>query len=186
VGNSVYVAHWSGYQQALKNNKVLIIDTETDMLSDSVQVGVEPNSLVLDKGNNLWVLCSGGFDNEEIPTLWKINTQDKSVIKKYEFDDINLNPANLVINGSGDKLYYLNGKVYSMSVHETDLPEEPIIDQPAKYFYALGVDPQNSDIYLSDALDYSKNGLVYRYAESGILIDLLEVGIIPGAFGFNY
>lgn len=186
IGEEVYAAHWSGYQQALKNNKVLVIDAQTDVLTDSIQVGVEPNSMVVDQDNNLWVLCSGGYDNEEVPSLWKIDTQDKSVIRKYEFDDINLNPSNMAINGDGDMLYYLNGGVFNMDIYEESLLAEPLIDQAGKYFYALGVDPESSDIFLSDALDYSKNGLVYRYDLHGMLMDSVEAGIIPGAFGFNY
>lgn len=186
IGNKAYVAHWSGYLQAIKNNQVLIIDTETDALIDSIQVGVEPNSMVVDRDQNLWVLCSGGYDNEEIPSLWKINVLDKNVIKKYEFDDISLSPFNLLMNGTGDELLYLNNGVYSMSVNDGTLPENPMISQDGKYFYALGIDPQNSDIYVSDALDYTKNGLVYRYDYTGSMLDSFEVGIIPGAFGFNY
>jgi YVTN family beta-propeller protein len=186
IGNKAYVAHWSGYLQAIKNNQVLIIDTETDALIDSIQVGVEPNSMVVDRDQNLWVLCSGGYDNEEIPSLWKINVLDKNVIKKFEFDDISLSPFNLLMNGTGDELLYLNNGVYSMSVNDGTLPENPMISQDGKYFYALGIDPQNSDIYVSDALDYTKNGLVYRYDYTGSMLDSFEVGIIPGAFGFNY
>ncbi len=186
IGNKAYVAHWSGYLQSIKNNQVLIIDIETDALIDSIHVGVEPNSIVVDKDQNLWVLCSGGYDNEEIPSLWKINPQNKSIIKKYEFDDISLSPSNLVLNGAADELMYLNNGVYSMSVDDVELPETPMIAQDGKYFYALGVDPQNSDIYLSDALDYTKNGLVFRYDHIGSMLDSFEVGIIPGAFGFNY
>jgi DNA-binding beta-propeller fold protein YncE len=73
-----------------------------------------------------------------------------------------------------------------MSVSDGALPENPVIAMDGKYFYALGIDPQNSDIYVSDALDYTKNGLVYHYDHTGSLLDSLEVGIIPGAFGFNY
>jgi len=186
IGNKAYVAHWSGYLQAIKNNQVLIIDTETDALIDSIQVGVEPNSMVVDRDQNLWVLCSGGYDNEEIPSLWKIDVLDKNVIKKFEFDDISLSPFNLLMNGTGDELLYLNNGVYSMSVTDGTLPENPMISQDGKYFYALGIDPQNSDIYVSDALDYTKNGLVYRYDYTGSMLDSFEVGIIPGAFGFNY
>ena len=186
IDDKAYVAHWSGYLQALKNNKVLIIDTEQDIVIDSIEVGVEPNSMIVDKDKNLWVLCSGGYDSEEIPSLWKINTQNKSVIKKYEFNDIALNPASLVGNGVGDKLFFLNNGVYSMSVSDETLPANPVIASSGKFFYTMGIDPQNSDIYLSDALDYTQNGLVYRYDVSGNLSDSLEVGIIPGAFGFNY
>lgn len=186
IDNRAFVAHWSGYLQELKNNKVLIIDTQTDAFIDSIQLGVEPNSMIVDKNKNLWVLCSGGYDNEEIPSLWKINSQNKSVLKKFEFNDISLSPSNLVINGAGDELFYLNNGVYSMSIDDSNLPADPLIEKSGTYFYALGVDPQNSDIYLSDALDYTKNGLLYRYNASLSLMDSLEVGIIPGAFGFSY
>jgi len=186
IGTKAYVANYSAYSQDLKNDVVLVVDTETDKLVDTIKVGIEPNSIVADKDNNFWVLCSGGYLNEEFPTLWKLNGLNGEVLHTFTFDVLQSNPSGIKINGLGDQLFFMNKGVYSMSVSDESLPEDPIIVPGGKFFYTMGIDPQNSDIYLSDALDYTQNGLVYRYDVSGTLSDSLEVGIIPGAFGFNY
>ena len=74
-----------------------------------------------------------------------------------------------------------------MSVNDTTLPDSAFIKHDdEKYFMTLGVDPVNGDIYASNPLDYQQNGKVYRYRAMGSLISNMEVGIVPGAFGFNY
>ena len=73
-----------------------------------------------------------------------------------------------------------------MSVYDQQLPNNAIIQENNNNYYALGIDPVKNEIYVSDALDYTQNGIVYRYNTTGSLISSFEVGIIPGCFGFNY
>lgn len=83
---------------------------------------------------------------------------------------------------SGDKesvLYILGGSVYQMSTSATSLPTSPFISDPAIYYYALNVNPENGEIALTNAMDFSQTGYVYFYASSGQLIDDYEAGIVP-------
>lgn len=184
ANNKVFASNWSSYYKKGTNNTIMVIDPITDNVIDSISVGIEPVSLVVDKNDNLWVLCSGGYMNEENPTLWKINTTNLSTENTYTFENTMSSPDNLCINNDGDMLYYLNKGVYNMSIDDVTLPSEPLISQENRNFYALGIDPQNTNIYVSDALDYSHNGIVYRYTSSGTLIESFETGIIPGDFCF--
>lgn len=186
-GSEVFAANWSGYNQTLLNNKVLIIDENQDKMVDSITVGIEPNSMVLDKDNNIWVLCSGGYDNAGIPSLWKIDAATHAVKDTLFFPVIELNPVSLEINGAGDSLFYINNGIFRMSVGDTALPDSAFIKQDdERTFMVLGVDPKYGDIYASNPLDYQKNGKVYRYSAWGSQKSNMEVGIVPGAFGFNY
>ncbi len=185
-GNRIMVANWSAYNQTKINNTIMVIDSDTDLLTDSIVVGIEPNSMVIDKNNYLWVLCSGGFMNDEMPSLWKVNIETLETHKKFTFDNILQNPDNLCINPTMDTLYFLNDGVYRLSVNELELPAEIIITENGKNYYSLGVDPVRNEIYVSDALDYNQNGIVTRYNFNGTLISSFEAGIIPGDFGFNY
>ena len=187
IGTKAYVANYSAFSQTKKNDVVLVIDTETDELTDTIKVGIEPNSIVADINNNVWVLCSGGYLNEEFPTLWKINGSSGAVIDTYTFPVIESSPSALKINGNADQLFFLNNGVFTMSVNDDQLPSSPLISQDNNRFFGyLGIDPSNGDIYIGNPKDYQSFGLVYRYDAAGNYINEIDAGIIPGAFGFNY
>ncbi len=47
----------------------------------------------------------------------------------------------------------------------------------------MTVDPENGEIYVSDAIDYTQNGVVNRYSADGAaLLDTFTVGVNPGGF----
>ncbi len=173
----------TAYVCDMTNNNILIINTLTDVLVDSIKVGISPNSLVLDKNNQLWVLCSGGF-NKENARLIQINPSNRDIIQTFTFSNINHSPGSLIINGSKDNLYFINNSIYQMSITGNSLPSTPIVTNSGNLFYGLGIDPTNNDIYVADAIDYVQNGVVFRYSASGSLIHQFTAGIIPGSFWF--
>ncbi len=191
-GDKVFVNCWS------YDNKVLVIDINADKVIDSLTVAMQPNSMVLDKNGKLWVLSDGGSQGsplgQDTAALTKIDAATVKVEKTFLFNDINASPSNLAINGSGDTLWFIynswdgapvdNAGLFVMSVSAEKLPAEPFIPQNGKLFYSLGIDPVNSDIYISDAVDFTSPGKVYRFSVSGIPRDTLTVGIIPGDFCF--
>ena len=99
-------------------------------------------------------------------------------------------PRDLKINGTGDTLYYINGDVYSYAVNASAGPKlliESLYEgNMLSGFYGLEVDPQSSEIYVADAVDFVQRGMVYRYTTEGIAVDTFRVGIAPGGFCFNF
>ena len=185
IGDEVFIANWSAYNQSKTNNQIMIVNSLQDILIDSITVGIEPNSMVIDKNGMLWVLCSGGFENTEKASLWQINPAERKVLQTIVFPDINNSPTALEINKEGDRLYFINQSVFRMSINETQIPTEPFIQGVAELPYAISVDKQNNEIYLSDVLDYTRNGLVYHFNPEGQILDTISAGIIPGSIGFN-
>lgn len=191
--NLAFVNSWS------YDNKILVINTNTNQLIDSITVPKQPNTMVLDKNNKLWVLSDGGYSGspygQEMAALTQIDPKTKQVIKTYTFSNMADSPTGLCINPAKDTLYYLNpasygGKVklpgvYAMSITASSLPKTPLINQNSKNFYALGDDPGNGTIYVSDAMDYTEDGKVFVYSPTGNVEDSLTVGIIPGSFCFK-
>ena len=165
------------------NNQVLVIDVNTNIIIDSIMVGREPNSLVIDVFGNLWVLCSGGV-NEALPELVQINTSTHSVMNSFLFNSISESPNSLGIDGSGTNLYYLNSSLFKHSISATALINSPFISSGNSVYYGFGINPYNNEIYLADAIDYVQAGKVYRYDISATLIDSFAVGIIPQDFTF--
>lgn len=184
--NEVFTNCWS------YDNKILVINTETDQLIDSIEVFKQPNSLVLDKDNKLWVLTDGGFEGSpygyERPALVKIDAETREVERSYRFE-LGEHPIGLCLNAGKDSLLFINKHVWKMAISDKKLPSQPFLTSSytATYggFYSLAIDPVNSEIYVGDAIDHAQNGIVYRYSPSGTLIDSFKTGITPSDFAFK-
>lgn len=187
IGNEIFTSNWSNYSHpTIPNNTIQIIDITTDKLIDSIVVTKEPNSMVVDKNGQLWVLCSGGYMGEENPSLIQINPTDRTITKKMDFSDVQMSPSRLVSNYNADSLYFINTDVFAMSIEDTNLPANPIITADRRLYYNIAIHPKSSSIILTDALDYVQNGYIHRFKSNGTQIDSIQVGIIPNAIKFNY
>lgn len=177
--NFVFCNCWS-YQ-----NKILKIDSDSDSVVGQLTVGIQPNSLVLDCNGKLWTLTDGGYENSpfgyEAPALFRIDPETFTIEKIFYFD-LGRSPSEIVINGEGDIIYWINDDVWRMSVEDEKLPSSPFIEFRDTKYYGLTVDPVNGDVYVADAIDYSQQGMIHRYSSDGKLLDSFYVGVTPGAF----
>lgn len=179
--NLMFVNSWS------YDDKILVINTDSDELVDSIQVLRQPRKILLDKNKKLWVLCDGGFDGSSYSGEAGIVKIDASSLEIEETFSLGTesNPSDMKINSSGDTIYFINRNVYRFSVNDIALPTEEYIVAENKNFYALGLDPHNYDLYVSDAVDFMQSGVVYRYNASKVCLDTFNVGIIPNSFVFK-
>lgn len=174
------------------DNKILVIDSKTDKLVDSIEVFKQPTSLVIDKYNKIWTITDGGEKGSaygrEAPALVRIDAKTHEIEYVYRFREEDA-PSEIKINGSKDILYFLNGHVYRKAVLSEKAPElfikSPYGEKYSGGFYGLAIDPFSNDIYVADAIDYVQNGVVYRYSATAELIDSFKVGIAPGNFCFK-
>ena len=178
-GKYVYVNCWS-YQ-----NRILKIDTEIDKIVAELEVGIQPTSLALDCNGKLWTITDGGYEGSpygyEAPSLYCIDTESFTIEKQFQFRRGDA-PSEIQINGTGDKIFWLNDDVWQMSVYDETLPAKPFLRYAETLYYGLTINPHNGDVYVADAIDYQQQGKVYRYSATGELLDEFYVGIIPGAF----
>jgi len=183
----VYTNCWSF------DNQVLVIDSESDQVVDSIEVRKQPNSMVLDRFQTLWVLCDGGTEGSpygnEAAGLLKIGagSTEAELILSFSPGEI---PRDLKINGTGDTLYYINKDVFRYAVNGSAGPEL-LVESPYEGsmwtgFYGLEVDPYSSEIYVADAIDFVQRGMIYRYTPEGLAVDTFRTGIAPGGFCFNF
>ena len=177
VNNTAFVT-------SVRSSAVYLVNTSTDMVIDSIVVGVSPKNILKDKNNKLWVLC-GEYDSP-YAQLVRINPQNKSI----EFSlDIAINqynaPDNLKINGTRDTLYFIeNGSVVYMSIADS----VPHLFLSSSHFitpYGLDIDPSNSEVYVADAMDFSQKGYLLRFSPMGEIIDSMKIGYVPSGFYFE-
>lgn len=178
-GKYVFVNCWS-YQ-----NRILKIDTETDSVVDELVVGIQPTSLVLDKNNKIWSVTDGGYEGSpygyEAPSLYKIDAETFAIEKEFRFNFGDA-PSEVQLNGTKDKIYWINDDIWEMDVTADVLPSNPFLDSRGTIYYGLTIDPASGDVYVADAIDYQQQGMILRYSSEGVELDKFYVGIIPGAF----
>jgi hypothetical protein len=163
--------------------KLFVINSLTDVIIDSIPVSKGANSLVLDKNNKLWVLCSGESASSLNGALYKIDPSSNVIEKSFSFPSTE-SPWRLTSNGSADTLYYLNKGICRMWTGSSALSATAIVPDDGRNFYALGIDPATSNIYVADAIDYVQSGKIYVYNANGSAKTSFLAGIIPGDFIF--
>ena len=179
----VFVANSGGYG---KDNKITIIDSNSDAIVGTIAVGDNPNSLKFDDNGNLWVASSGmlaykeDFSIDEVnstkPTLSKINP-DRTEVLRLEFPDVSYLGATIESSPIGDQLYInYDGAVYKMASSATTLPTTPFVD---KMFYGIGMDTFTQQLIGCEAPTFSSPGKIYFYDDKGTLLKSMEVGIAP-------
>jgi YVTN family beta-propeller protein len=177
INNQVYVCDYD-------SSKLYVIDTNTDAVTDSIDVGKGAEYLVKDMNDHLWVLCTSIFNTEK-KYLKCIDVNTKSILHSFEFSTTE-SPTALQINAAGDQLYYINKHVYSMNINSTALPSAALVTADANMtFYALGVNPENENLYVSDSKYGQAFDHIYVHKKTGERITTFESGYITGYFYFD-
>ncbi|MGV3502422.1 MAG: YncE family protein [Adhaeribacter sp.] len=184
--NKLYVAN-------SEDNTLTVINTTTDAVEATIEVGDAPNGFVVDANNKLWVLCGG--NKEWLPdysdideaastagSLVRLNPVSQTVESRLSFGSRKDSPAKLSTNNSRNQLYYTyQGKVFQIDITATALPANPLINRD---FYGFGVDPAGDILYGSPET-FTANSKVIRYNASGVAIDSFQAGIGTNGFLFR-
>ena len=177
--NRLYVAHYGALET---NNKVTVISTRTNSISDVLEVGDGPESLYLDEASVLWVLCEGrspASGNETFGELYKIETENNHEYSGI-FEMPQKHPRNLTIDGTA--LYYsIDNEVYKFNSQGTTLPTSPFLS---------GIIPSNltaegNRLYVCDQRDSINPGELVIVDSSGNVVNEFVVGVRPIGVYFN-
>lgn len=160
--------------------QIIVVNPNTNTLSYHIEIGDNTNDLVEDQNGTLWVLCSG-FSDWSDPSL---NT-DGSL--NWIGDAVHsIKVANgakgLVIDKAGQNLYYLAaGKVWH---HDISSSEPQAINDLSGSYYSIGLNKNTGDIYLADAGDFQKSGIITVFNPNTKVKTIFNAGIIPSFFYF--
>lgn len=182
VDNKLYVTVTNGYY-------LYIINTQSDVLMDSIAVAYGSNSLRRDKDGYLWVMSGGrktGTGNEN-GALHKINTLVDTVMYRYPITrQSEYGPMKLRMNAEGNTLYWINKDIFRHKVSEATVSAAPWIPAVNNTFWALNCDSVTGEVYVGDALDYVQRSIVNRYDENAVLRGTFRSGQITTDFFFYY
>lgn len=168
----------------LRKKYLYVINTTTDLITDSVEVGLNAAGVVLDKNDRLWVLSGGDKPNNQPGRLTRIHPLTQAVEASFLFP-AGASPDHLSLNGTKDTLWYLSGDIFRMTIQSPALPDAPAISAGTRNFYGLGVNPRDYTIYAADALDYAQRANVYIYTPLGTEKAMFKAGINANGFYFE-
>ena len=165
----------------------------TDGLNEVAHIQVSPGPTLLetDKNGYIWTVCSG---NDSVKSaIVKIDPDNFTAASTITLPEgIHLN-GKMSMNGAGDKLYvmseqwatdysYADNTVFSQPVDQGSFSFTSVISR--KNLYGLGVDPDQDNIYVSDAAGFQSNGTIFAYSSGGALLDSAQVDRGPRDFVF--
>ncbi|MCA6364124.1 MAG: hypothetical protein IM638_13890 [Bacteroidetes bacterium] len=164
------------------NNKLYVINAQTDVVTDSILLADGAGSIVQDAAGKLWVLCSGNWQGTSSGMLARINPATHQVEQSWSLPPSS-GAKELCVNAQGTTLYFLQNGVRAMLITDQQLPAQAFIAQGQRNYYALASLP-NGELMVSDAVDFVQRSYIYRYSASGAELQHVRAGINAGTIHY--
>jgi YVTN family beta-propeller protein len=188
-GNRLFVANgkWGN------DNSVSVIDIAADTVIKTIQVGDGPTDLVETSDHSIWVICQGKivYNND-----WtQIIEETDSRLVRINAETLE-KTADVIIGSKGDAFnpwliakcatkniicFAEAGGIYSFNTQTLTPSADPIVPG---FFYGLGINPSNGNIFALEAKGYTSNGAVHIYSAGGTLLKSFETGVGPNGIVF--
>ncbi|SFM97249.1 hypothetical protein SAMN05428949_1521 [Chitinophaga sp. YR627] len=191
VGDKLYIANSGGYSPPRYERTVSVVDMNTFKEIKRIDVAINLHRVKADKYGDVYVTSRGDYYNIH-SKLYVIDTQ-KDIVK----DSFNLAASNLAIAGdsayvySAEWSYITNKNTVSYAIinvkDETKVTDNFItdgIDKEIRTPYGIAIDPENGDIYVTDAKNYLLPGTLYCFSKAGKKRWSVTAGNIPAHFAF--
>jgi YVTN family beta-propeller protein len=182
IDGMIYVANSGGWGHG---TTISVINTGTDEVEQTIEVGDNPIDMVLDNENMLWILLAGKYNDiwTEVTGagLVKINPRTNQKVLTVDFAISTGTAVSLCTDGQ--ILYYLyNGGINRMGTNMGVAPASPFI---LGYFYKLYLN--NSKFYACDPGNWQTSGKVYGINPvTGVGTDTITTGLIPSFILFRH
>lgn len=157
------------------NGTISVIDTETDMVVETITVANNPQFAAVDDQARLHAVCTGNYSNIS-GEVHIIDLQDYENISTIA---IGGTPTRICIHPNGTS-YLADGMGQGFMAYNI---EDLSIIHPSDNLFATGGSFINYDsdekIYLGDALDWVNNGQIHIYSADEEFIVDFTVGVAP-------
>lgn len=166
-------------------NKLLQIDPQTHTIVNSKPFGNrDVTGIAYDGNNRIWISTdedtAGGYK-----TALHCFAPNLTPIKTLAHSNYGRHFSHLCIYRTTGTVIYMDGDLFRVDEDDTSLTNWLFVDRHGRNFYAMDLNPNNGDVYVSDALDFVQRSRIYRYGINGYEINSFTAGIISGNFTFN-
>jgi len=179
VGSKLYVANSGGLNFGSPDSTVSVVDLTTMKQIKLITVIADPTSVTADTLGHVYVLSFGNFSNIAAG-MTVINDATDAVVSQPTVSLGN----NIPLYQQHGFIYYptstnaiatYNAKTQSAGSANFITDGTTIISP-----YAISGDPNTGEIFVTDAVDYNSNGVLYAFDKTGKKEYQLTVGVNPG------
>lgn len=184
ANGKLYVANSGGldYGSAIGYDQtVSVVDLTSFRETARIPVGRNPHRVLTDDRGFVWVTCRGDYAGEA-GSLWCLDSGTDKVVAQCP-----MAVTNMAFHGPLAYMYHYNHTdgsssilVFNLLTHKVEREAFITDGTQIKTPYALHVDSESGDVYVSDAGDYVSAGSVCCFSPEGRLrFTLKQVGVSP-------
>lgn len=191
----IYVANSGGYRKPNYDYTVSVVDIATMTQIRKIPVGINLHRIRADRYGKLWVSSRG--DYKSVPSRLFVLEKDQHTGRMEVSDTLDIPCSEMEICGDSLYLYSVawsdisqeNRVTYGIvDVRIGRLVSDNFItdgtETDIEIPYGLKVNPENGDIYVTDAKNYVSSGNLLCYGRDGRLKWKVRTGDIPAHMAF--
>jgi YVTN family beta-propeller protein len=184
ANGKIYVCN-SGYGS---DSTVTVIDIGKDSVMKTITVGHGPTDIGIDADGDLFVRCTGYMDwsnpGKDTPgRIVVIDPKTDSVVSAIPMSLENYGHlSSMAVTKKGIGFVVVKNGIAKFETASNSIIE-PRFSSIAGY--AISYDESEEKLYVTDAKDFVRNGMIYGIDNNGVTRDSAIVGIIPGTIAFK-
>jgi hypothetical protein len=166
LGDKLYVVV-SGALNAVSDSTVSIVNLITMTEAQKITVGYNPGYMTSDEAGNLYISCGPDFTGAIKSRLVKVNTSTNAVVKVADTAVGHIKYYNNALYAAAS--YYGVPTLRKLSTTDFSQVSANFVADGTKIVnpYNVNVDPENGDVYVTDAKDYKTSGEVFCFDKNG-------------------
>lgn len=185
ANGKLYVANSGGLSSPNYDNSISVFSLPDLSLLTTIPVVINPTRVLADRYGDVYVMSNGNYN--DIPaTFQRINTQTDEVVQVFDFP-----VSNFAISDNLCYLYSYNYSTQESAFKVLDVETETVLKEgfiadgtSITTPYCIAVNPDNGDVYITDARNYTVSGTVYCFDADGNKRFSFNVGVNPSSIVF--
>lgn len=180
ANNKLYVANSGGLNFPNVDSTLSVIDLNSHTELQKITVGKNPGAVLANSSGAIFVIARGDYGSTP-SRLRKIDSNtDQLINDSYSFDVTGIAPMSssqmLVYNASGIRRfdYAVDGLDYSYPINISQIYT----------LYGVAYHPIEDCLYILDAMNYTNQGYVRKFALDGTLLSSYQTGLNPSRILF--
>jgi len=177
ANGKLYVANSGGLNYPAVDSTVSVINLSTSTVTKTISVGADPYAVSVDSYGNVYVAAYGV--NNSPASLTIINSSTDAVTSRNN----SYTGGPFAINGNN--AFYIDGdgtiKIFNVKTFTSTTTN--FISDGTTFVapFAIATDPLSGEVFVTDAKNYTSNGLIYAFDKTGKKEYSLTTGINPGS-----